>query len=933
MHPRNLLRASARSIEAHGGGLRGLVNVAIRALKIIRALGLRGFTRRLASAGRAPSEPMTLPDEHPFPDPAPLAALQMRVGIVAHVFYGDLIDELAEYLARVPVPFCLFVSVMDEASRQCAQARFSQLEKLARLEIKVVPNRGRDIAPMLVAFREEVLSLDVVGHIHTKKSLYTGGERQDWRRYLLDSLLGSEERIARHLGRFQADPSLGILYPETFPGLPGWAHTWLGNLDTCRELAGRLGIDVEAGRYFDYPAGSMFWARVDALGPLFALKLDLHDFPEERGQTDGTLQHAVERLLVSVVRSRGFIAAIDNGGGVSSEGQRNWTDLFAVPVGTRIAMSAVGARRATSDLFDTLVLRPFLTPDGARAYLAHCAEARFGVPGFARMRARAETRARSLAGQDPCLDSIYHALGELADARDLPIQELKALELELEARHLTPRASVVRALSAVDVADGLVALSDMYFDSDTLKDVLPKGVAELPARMLVSCETGLRKDSDRLWETLPRDLGVAAQHLLHVGDNELSDIQLPRKHGLPAPVHIVRPSALLDVHPALRPLRPARFDSAPWPDQLWLGLLVNRFAEKMDATPERWIPKPLLDPRDVGYCVLGPLLVDYLLWVTRLARERRSDAILFLSREGYLLSKAFSRLQAIVPSLSHVSGCYFLTSRRASGMASLRTSSDLPRLLGGAYNGSIGGLLRARLGTAAAEAVSTSIGETLLTRDIYLPEMHDDLVRMLAPALPGLLELADQERTAYLTYWRDRVGDRRPIVADLGYSGSIQASLAQACHAPLDGAYFALDQRSSSGLQGQWAAARYHDGRTSAAESTVLRHDLLLEAMLTAPHPQFSHFTMDGGHAVPRYGLPELGADELALVELVHGGALDFVDAVGLACGEDAGVLAFDPVLVQRPLHCLGSGLWNAPWLAGLSVDDAFTGRGRVRPG
>lgn len=913
--------------------MRGLANVAVRAFKVIRALGLRGFARRLASAGRAPPAPAVLPDAHRFPEPAPLSALQMRVGIVAHVFYDDLIDELTGYLARMPVPFSLFVSVMDEAARQRARASFSRLEKLTRLEIKVVPNRGRDIAPMLVTFREEVLSLDVVAHVHTKKSLYTGGERQDWRRYLLDSLLGSGERIAMHLGRFQADPSLGILYPESFAGLPGWAHTWLGNLATCRDLADRLGIGIEPGRYFDYPAGSMFWARVDALRPLFALGLELDDFPEEHGQTDGTLQHAVERLLVAVVRAQGFFAAIDSGSGVSSEGQRNWTELFAVPVHARIALSAVDAQRVTSDVFDTLVVRPFLTPDGARAYLAHCAHSRFGVDGFAQLRARAEAKARSLSGQDPCLDAIYRALAELVDAGDLPVQALKALELELEARHLAPRTSVVQALSSLAVPCGVVGLSDMYLDSATLKEVLPQSVAELPERMLVSCETGLRKDTDRLWETLPRELEVAPAHWLHVGDNELSDVQLPRKHGLPAPVHVVRPSALLDVHPALRPLRPARFDSTPWPDQLWLGLLANRFAEKMDTAPGSWIPAPLLEPRDVGYCVLGPLLVDYLLWLGRLARERRCDSILFLSREGHLLSMAFSRLQALVPSLAPIQGRYFLTSRRASGMASLRTASDLPRLLRGTYNGTVGGLLRARLGQDAVEAVGSAIGNAVLAGDVYLPEMHDDLVRMLAPALACLLELAQRERTPYQAYWRDSVGDRRPIVADLGYSGSIQASLAQLCDAPLDGAYFALDPRSRNGLQGQWAAARYHDGRSSTEECTVLRHDLLLETLLTAPHPQFSHFSLEQGLPTPHHGEPELGAGEMELLGRVHAGALDFVDAVGQACGEDTGALAFDPDLVQRPLHCLGVGLWSAPELAGLSVDDAFTGRGRVRPG
>lgn len=932
MHPRTLLQAAARSIEAHGGGIRGLANVAVRAFKVIRALGLRGFTRRLASAGRAPPAPAALPDAHRFPDPAPLAALQMRVGVVAHVFYDDLIDEFADYLARMPVPFCLFVSVMDEASRHRAQARFAQLEMVTRLEIRIVPNRGRDIAPMLVTFREEVLSLDVVAHIHTKKSLYSGNERQDWRHYLLDSLLGSADRIARHLGRFQADPLLGILYPESFPGVPAWAHTWLSNFDVCRELGHRLGLDIEPGRYFDFPAGSMFWARVAALRPLFALRLRLDDFPDEQGQTDGTLQHAIERLLVPVIREQGFVAAIDNGIGVSTEGQRNWIDLFAIPIQTRIALSALDAKFVTSDLFDTLVVRPFLTPGGARAYLSYCVERRFGISGFSQLRVRAETKARGVAGSDVCLDEIYRVLGELADAQGFPISDLQALELELEARHLTARSDVVTALSRLEPSQGTLILSDMYLSSEMLEKVLPNTVAGLSERLLVSCETGLRKDSDRLWRTFPQELSVSPRSWLHIGDNEHSDIQMPQKHGLATPVHVIRPSALLDAHPAFRPLRPARFESTSWPDQLWLGLLANRFARQMDRSPGRWIPQPVLDPEDVGYCVLGPLLVDYLLWLAQQAEDRRCDTILFLSREGHLLSTAFSRLQDTIPAISPLKGRYFLTSRRASGMASLRTASDLSHLMRGTYNGTVAGLLQARLGKAATASVQASIGVSELARDIYLPEMHDHLIGMLAPALPGLLDLAEQERDAYQLYWRECVGDRRPIVADIGYSGSIQASLARMRDAPIDGAYFALDPRSTTALQGQWATARYHDGRKMESESTILRHDLLLEALLSAPHPQLSHFVVERGEAEARYGEPELGAPELDLLKLVHTGALDFIDAIGAACGEDMGMQTFDSALVQRPLYCLGTGLWSAPWLASLSVDDTFTGRGKVRP-
>lgn len=926
-------RAAGRSIEAHGGGLRGLVRMLVRALRVVHALGARGFLQRVRAASAAPAPPLSLPDAHAFAEPAPIDALDLRVGMMAHVFYADLIDEFAADLARIPCPFVLMVSVMDAEAQALAQARFSALPQVQALHVRIVANRGRDIAPLLVTFRDEILALDVIGHIHTKKSLYTGSEQSAWRRHLLDTLLGSSERIARLLGLLQADPEIGIVYPETFANFPVWGHTWLSNLDACRELGARLGIAVEANRYLDFPAGSMFWARVDALRPLYALGLDIEDFPPEQGQTDGTVQHAVERLLVALARRQGYVAAIvAQDGSLASEGLRNWPAGLEAPLATRLRIAALEAEQISCDVFDTLVLRPFLTPHGARAYLAHRALHALNVDGFADLRARAEAKARARAGNDPTLDAVYQAMSTLPGASQLPLPAMKQLELALEARHLRARTTLVDAFAAVPRGRPLLALSDMYLDADTQRALLPPEVTALIGQWQVSCDSGMRKDSDTLWATLPGQHGSAPARWLHVGDNEHADIQLPQRHNLATPLHVLRPSALLDLHPQLRPLRPTRFDQASWADQLWLGLVANHAAEAFDRAPAAWLPTPTLSPQQTGYMVLGPLLLDYLAWLARTAATRSIDTLLFLSREGHLLSQAFARLQQASPTLARLRGLYLPTSRRASGTASLREANDLPRLLSGSYNGTLRGLLLARLGEPACIAMEGLLGNDALDTDIYLPEMQQALLTRIAPALDALLAVARQEREAYLAYWQQHCGDAPAMVADLGYSGSIQASLARMLGRQLDGGYFALSTRATAGLDGQWAAARHHDGRTGGGDgaSTILRHDLLLESLLTAPHPQFSHFSRDPGGIHEHHAAAELDAAQWTLIEQVHAGALTFIDDACAAVGEDVAQLVFDSVLVQRPLQCLGSGRWDAPWLDALGVEDAFTGRGRV---
>ena len=213
MNPARYLEAARRSVQRHGGGIAGLGSVLSRALKVIRAMGVRGFIARLRSAGAVRTRACEPFDAPTLPAPVPLEQLQLRTGVMAHVFYPDLIDEFAATLARMPLRFTLLVSVMDDGAEVSARA-FGRLHNVEDLVIRQVENRGRDIAPLVVTFREEILALDLVCHIHTKKSLYTGSEQEQWRRYLLDSLLGSPERIAWLVGIFQADQRLGLVYPK-----------------------------------------------------------------------------------------------------------------------------------------------------------------------------------------------------------------------------------------------------------------------------------------------------------------------------------------------------------------------------------------------------------------------------------------------------------------------------------------------------------------------------------------------------------------------------------------------------------------------------------------------------------------------------------------------------------------------------------------------
>lgn len=916
----------------------GIRSIVARSFRVTRALGVRGLLWRLRAAHKR-NDPLPAPQAMNLRAAAPLAAVDARIGVMAHVFYPDLLDELAQYLANMPLPYTLMVSVVDEAAREKAQARLNALPRLQQLHLRIVPNRGRDIAPFLVAFREEVLALDLVCHVHTKKSLYGGRDQAEWRNHLFGSLLGSLERVSWIFGMFQANPGLGMVYPESFANVPLWGHTWLSNSQWGRSLAERMGFDIDAGEYLDFPAGSMFWARTQALRPLFELGLRTESFPPEQGQIDGTLQHAVERLLCLVTRHQGLFVGVlpsDGSPALMPEGERNRQLYFDAPLRQKIDYFATGAQWVSFDVFDTLVVRPFLTAHGSRDFLSLLVQKRHGLENFGRLRTQAEAKARARAGKDVDLGTVYATLQEDTGLASGVADAIQALELSTEQTLLKPRREVVATLESL-ASDGrrtVLGVSDMYIGQKDLRSLLPASVNHSLSKLYVSCDTGWRKDTDEGWRALVATEHADPKRWLHVGDNEHADVMRPLHAGMLFPVHVLRPAAYLEVVPGLRALRPLPTQRGQWADELWRGLIANHFAQCGDQNPE-WFARIVQIERaeTLGYTVLGPLLADYLVWLSRTALQRDSKKILFLSREGYLLHRLYQRMQPRVPALAGVDGRYLLVSRRGVNTPSIRAMDDLLAVFRKPYTGSFFGLLDSRLGRAVADAAQEALGKAALEGEVYLPEMASELVTRLQPVASTLQDIARRERDAYLEYWHRQVqAADRPIVADVGYVGTIQSQLSRITGQTIGGAYFAVAQGIDAVVTGEsWADARFGDARRGEDSSPVTRHHLLLESLLTSPSPQFSHFEQHGDELVAHHRDDPAHGQRWPHIAQVQRGAEQYMDDLLDVLGEHALEADFDPLAVQEPLRCVGQGRWQlGAWSQALEVDDAYTGRGQV---
>jgi lipopolysaccharide biosynthesis protein len=68
---------------------------------------------------------------------------------------------------------------------------------------------------------------------------------------------------------------------------------------------------------FNFPIGTMFWMRSEALRPFVDLGLTWSDYPNEPAPNDGTVLHALERLFGVVPQIQGWRTAVTHTPGIS----------------------------------------------------------------------------------------------------------------------------------------------------------------------------------------------------------------------------------------------------------------------------------------------------------------------------------------------------------------------------------------------------------------------------------------------------------------------------------------------------------------------------------------------------------------------------------------------------------------------------------------
>lgn len=311
------------------------------------------------------------------------------------------------------------------------------------------------------------------------------------------------------------------------------------------------------------------------------------------------------------------------------------------------------------DVFDTLLMRPFLEPVDLFSILEDYANKLLDSVDsihFKTIRIEAEKHARHLAwtfnnnNQEVSLDDIYETIGATTCLDKQFIEKIKAKEIELELHYLSRRNSGYELYSmAKHLGKKIIITSDMYLSKEIIKIALEKNGYTDFDNIFVSSELNLTKSTGDLFKHIRKI--YANKRIVHGGDNYHSDVEVPRNLGLDV-FHL--PKAV-DIFAGKYPQIYAGsfFSSLPQKtfgmirtetayDFLGFRCALALIANKLFDNPFTWSsPNSDFsgDTNQIGYSILGMYILASCIDLKD--HIQKYDTILFYARDGYLVKRAF----------------------------------------------------------------------------------------------------------------------------------------------------------------------------------------------------------------------------------------------------------------------------------------------------
>lgn len=216
------------------------------------------------------------------------------VAYFIHLFHEEYLVNIEQFLLEGPrIDFY----ITTPKPKLLEQLHVLKTQHLNLREIRLSENRGRNIGPFLVEFSGTALKYKYMIHLHSKRSNHmTVKAGKKWAEESWNFFRPKSMTLESALKIMSSQNLFSTCFTIDLQVTPPSSFTWGQNRQFA--LSRFPGWNLpEQNERFSFPAGGMFMASSADMSKVLSAKWTYEDFPEEKGQLDGTLQHAIERLF------------------------------------------------------------------------------------------------------------------------------------------------------------------------------------------------------------------------------------------------------------------------------------------------------------------------------------------------------------------------------------------------------------------------------------------------------------------------------------------------------------------------------------------------------------------------------------------------------------------------------------------------------------
>jgi lipopolysaccharide biosynthesis protein len=208
--------------------------------------------------------------KHYFAAPKTSPENSPRIAIHLHLENPDQAQDFGKYLANVPVPFTLFVSIPD-GEEQVTHWVQTTLPMVKEMRVTITPTHARKLVPFVVEFDKKLSQYDVVAHLHKFDEDFDE---------VMSNLFGAAEIIHQILQLLQQDAC--FVYSSQKGNKLDHGQVWDDIHPTIQKLAEKYWKQFpEKDARVEFPQGGVFWAKSIALEKFLALPVKYESFSEE----------------------------------------------------------------------------------------------------------------------------------------------------------------------------------------------------------------------------------------------------------------------------------------------------------------------------------------------------------------------------------------------------------------------------------------------------------------------------------------------------------------------------------------------------------------------------------------------------------------------------------------------------------------------------